>query len=536
VAVNVVNLDALIPREDFAVDAEPPHVTALEKISIVHLEGPFFGPDLRKPDFQRETTQWTPQKVVDLVKAFVDADLIPAVILWKAGRYVFVIDGAHRLSALLAWIHDDYGDRKRSLDFFGGIITEDQRRVAAKTRALVNKVVGSYQEYVAARSNAAGAPEHLQKRLSNLSINSVIAQWVPTTDARSAEDSFFKINQAATPIDPTERRILKARRSASAVAARAITHGGTGHKYWLSFDRETKEAIEVAGSTIYRALYDPPISGSPLTTLDVPVAGRGYNALPFVFDFVNQANSVDVEDTTNKKVLREVLPDDPDGSSTLEYLRQVRRRVERITTDAPGSLGLHPVVYFYTRSGTFQPTAFLAVSRLMEGLAARDKLGDFIEVRREFEDFLVLRKEAMSLLIHKLGSGDRSLPWLERYYLRILEGLWSGLTGDEIQAGLADDADFAFLTVPRPAGVRPESTKTKHPFSSGTKTAAFFASALPNGTRCAICGALVHKNSVHFDHRQRVSEGGAGDASNAQVAHPYCDSTFKEQGRSVVRR
>lgn len=86
---SVVNLDALIPREDFAVEVQPPHATPLEKISVVHLEGPFFGPDLRKPDFQRETAHWSPNKVVDLVRAFVDADLIPAVILWRVGRYVF---------------------------------------------------------------------------------------------------------------------------------------------------------------------------------------------------------------------------------------------------------------------------------------------------------------------------------------------------------------------------------------------------------------------------------------------------------------
>ena len=53
---NVVNLDALIPREDFAVEAQPPFVSRIEKISITHLEaGSFFRPALRKPDFQRET-------------------------------------------------------------------------------------------------------------------------------------------------------------------------------------------------------------------------------------------------------------------------------------------------------------------------------------------------------------------------------------------------------------------------------------------------------------------------------------------------
>ena len=265
-SINVVNLDALIPREDFAVATQTQQANALEKISVIHLEGPFFGPDLRKPDFQRETTQWTQTKVVDLIRAFVDADLITAVILWRSGQYIFVIDGAHRLSALLAWIFDDYGDRQRSLEFFGGHISDEQRTIAKKTRDLVNKEVGSYQDYVAARKNIAGAPENMQQRLSNLAVNSVIAQWVPTTDVKSAEDSFFKINQAATPIDPTEKRILKARNSPNAIAARAITHAGTGHKYWDSFNSTVQTSIESIGSAIYGALYDPAISSKTITT------------------------------------------------------------------------------------------------------------------------------------------------------------------------------------------------------------------------------------------------------------------------------
>ena len=139
-STNVVNLDALIPREDLVVDDQSQTVTAPDKISIAQLrQDSFFAPFLRKPDFQRETTNWTPAKVVDLLRAFVDADLIPAVILWKSGQYLFVVDGAHRLSALLAWILDDYGDRKKSLDYFGGHITDEQRKVAERTRVLVKR-------------------------------------------------------------------------------------------------------------------------------------------------------------------------------------------------------------------------------------------------------------------------------------------------------------------------------------------------------------------------------------------------------------
>lgn len=54
VTTNVVNLDAMIPRDDFAIDETPSKSTPLDRINIVHLDGHFFAGDLRKPDFQRE--------------------------------------------------------------------------------------------------------------------------------------------------------------------------------------------------------------------------------------------------------------------------------------------------------------------------------------------------------------------------------------------------------------------------------------------------------------------------------------------------
>lgn len=138
--VNTVNLDALIPREDFAGEAEQAGGSPRTTISLTDLgKQGFFQASLRKPDFQRETTHWTPNKVVDLVKAFLDRDLIPAVILWQRGSEVFVIDGAHRLSALIAWVRDDYGDSEDSNRLFGAGLTDEQRAVAKRTRDLINK-------------------------------------------------------------------------------------------------------------------------------------------------------------------------------------------------------------------------------------------------------------------------------------------------------------------------------------------------------------------------------------------------------------
>jgi hypothetical protein len=84
-AGSVVNLDALIPREDMLTPAAEYRGATLERIDIGHLDDAFFVNALRKPDFQRETAHWSPDKVVDLVRAFVSGDLIPAVILWRRG-------------------------------------------------------------------------------------------------------------------------------------------------------------------------------------------------------------------------------------------------------------------------------------------------------------------------------------------------------------------------------------------------------------------------------------------------------------------
>lgn len=73
-------------------------------MKVVELEvGSLMYKWLRKPDFQRTTSHWPPSKVAGFIKSFFSGDLIPALILWQSDASgIFVIDGAHRLSALIA--------------------------------------------------------------------------------------------------------------------------------------------------------------------------------------------------------------------------------------------------------------------------------------------------------------------------------------------------------------------------------------------------------------------------------------------------
>lgn len=98
----LVNLDAMIPRADFALQDDPA-VTFEQQTSLsvrdLKQDG-LIRPLLRKPDFQRETNHWSPEQVASLLECFVNGDLIPSVIVWRSPSYLFVIDGGHRLSAI----------------------------------------------------------------------------------------------------------------------------------------------------------------------------------------------------------------------------------------------------------------------------------------------------------------------------------------------------------------------------------------------------------------------------------------------------
>lgn len=524
-ATNVVNLDALIPREDFAVLPSRDWKKS-DTLRITDL-GPkdFFYSALRKPDFQRETANWSPGKIQDFVKTFLEGDLIPAIIFWNAGETVFVIDGAHRLSALIAWVHDDYGDGAKSREFFQNYIPVEQSRAADRTRKLIKETIGTYIEHLAAVEHPERSRPELVDRAKRLGSLALQLQWVPAGDAKKAEASFFKINQEATQIDPTELRILRGRTSPNALAARVIVRNATGHKYWSAFPNQTQSDMENLGKEIYSTLFHPPLD-TPIKTLDLPVAGRGYSGqtLPLIFDLVNLANDLPVIDAPKRQKSSDAPIIDEDGSKTSAYLIQTRALVRRISGTHPSSLGMHPAIYFYSSTGRYQPTAFLAGASFVNDLVKNNELVAFTKVRKDFEEFLLLHKDFVNQIQTKIGSGRRGLDWIKEVYEAIFAALKAGKKSKQVLKALQSEEKFAFLLTRR---VEESAEQSGKDFNRNTKSAAFIRDALDSALRCAICGAFLHRNSMHIDHIVRKQDGGEGKVDNAQLSHPYCDSTVK---------
>ena len=524
-STSIVNLDALIRRADLAAPGEASEdITSLSVMGLAP-KG-FLYPALRKPDFQRETASWTPDQVADLISTFARRDLIPAVILWRAGQNVFVIDGAHRLSALIAWVHDDYGDGDVSRPFFHNVIPLEQQAAANKTRSLVKEAVGSYKDHQFAIEYPGNARADVAERAARIGWQDIPAQWIRNADHDKAEKSFFRINQGGTKIDPTERRILNARRSATALAARAILRAGTGHNYWEKFSSEVQSKIEDLGAEVYRLLFKPDLH-YPIKTLDLPVAGHGYGpyVLPFLFDLLNLINDVAVPDSTHKRLNKEEnISEDNEGSETIQYLMRTRAALWRVCSNHASSLGLHPALYFYSLSGIFQSAALLILIMLFKSWDTRDFIV-FTEVRQKFEEFLFAHR-SMTEAIRRLGSGSRSRPRLIALYRNVIADLQSGLTAQEVHDALTKNSEFAFLFAePRE---EPDASKKPARFRREVKDAVFLRDALPSAAKCPSCGGILHHNGIQAGHQQHRREGGSGDLANAIIQHPFCNSTYRQ--------
>lgn len=512
-----VNLDAMIRREDFAreIKDEPTPDTIRELNLSMLLQDAAIRRQLRKPDFQRETNHWTPDQVVRFLTSFVDAAVIPGIILWRSTNFIFVIDGAHRLSALCAWISDDYGDKTISKEFYNDEISKEQKRIAERTRRLVEKAIGSFaslHELVGkASSGEAG------RRAGSMFARPIALQTV-VGDAKVAEDSFFAINSQGTPLDDTETLLIQNRRKPVAIGARAIVRAGTGHPYWSSFSQKhQKEVVELAAK-LYRIIFEPEIT-TPLKTLDLPLGGSSspVDALAVLLDFLTVANSEKLDQIDPSS-----YSDDDSGDSTVDVLKGGLRIAERITGNSAASLGLHPAVYFTNDKGKHSRFLFLGMVALITDKLRNNDGGwfkKFTQGRKEIEKFLIDNKSALGIILQNL-SRKRRIPAMRELF-------------DYLAKTASENKDLNPEDVFKQIGVSGrvyDLTVNQHGvmFSDDTKSQIFYRKAIESAQECPLCGGLLDvSKSVSYDHKVPRREGGLGTPENGQMVHPYCNTAMK---------
>lgn len=515
-----VNLDALIPREDFDNKEETNGIPRnVNTLSITDLKyDAFFFANLRKPDFQRETNEWDADKIVSLVESFIDQQLIPAIILWRnANSSTFVIDGSHSLSALAAWVNNDYGDGKISKEFYDGRIPDEEIEIAEKTRNLIKKRVGLFSDYELAIHHPEKVKEEIVAKAKVLGAIPLQLQWVDG-NAERAEQSFFKINQQAVSINKTELKLLKSRRKPSGVATRAIMRSGIGHKYWSFLAEEKQLEIQIIAKEIHSLLFEPKLT-NPIKTLDLPLAGKSTSSQTqsLVLDFVNIVNC-------DKFAKEKFEANDVDGEVTVQCLKNCRRILNRINSSHPSSLGLHPAIYLYSINGRFKTTSFYALLQFINILEERNEFERFIKCREHFEELLKDYDYLIQAIVRNKRESMKAYPFVAEFYIMVIDFLLeTGSVKETVEQIKSSDK---FGDILKDASLEKEETLSSN-FSRAVKSATFMKEALKDTPKCAICGGLLHKKSISIDHINRKVDGGLGNSYNSQLTHPYCNSTIK---------
>ncbi|HZP78218.1 MAG TPA: DUF262 domain-containing protein [Pseudolabrys sp.] len=514
-----VNLDAMIRREDFArelTDAPAPETVRELNISQL-LPNSAIRRQLRKPEFQRETNHWTPDQVVKFLTSFIDGDVIPSIILWRSTNFIFVIDGAHRLSALCAWISDDYGDRTTSKEFYADEISQEQMRIANRTRRLVENTIGKYEDLD--RLVGKAGTDIASIRAGAMNTRPIFLQTV-VGNAKVAEDSFFAINSQGTPLDETETYLIKNRYTPVSIGARAIVRAGRGHAYWSAFNQKNQLEIIKLGGQIHELLFEPEVT-TPLKTLDLPLAGSKspVDALAVLIDYlaVCAMKPVKADDVADADEFK----NDETGDRTLEVLKAGLGIAKRITGNSSESLGLHPAVYFSNDKGKHSRFLFLGMSALVAEKVRNNDDGWFREftlARKRVEHFLLENKSVIGVVLQNLGKRTR-IPKMREMFRYLVD----------MNTNTVPDPAEVFDHIGMTGKIINLTARTKSSrFSDDTKSQIYYRQAIESALKCPIChGLLDTTKSVSYDHITPVREKGLGIANNGQLVHPYCNSGIK---------
>lgn len=519
-----VTLDALIPREDFEIMDELESGNISRNKTTLSIEDlafdSFFFTALRKPDFQRETNEWSPEKICNFIESFVKGELVPAIILWKhKNGYIFVIDGSHRLSALGAWINDDYGDNNISLEYYEKFIPKEQKEIAEETRKLVNERIGAFKDYQKARRNPKDVPEYILENVKNLGAIALQIQWVEG-DSTTAEKSFLKINQSATPISNAELELIQSRKMPYAIAARAIMRAGKGHNYWSSFNSDIQNEIKQIANNVHKHLFSGANFSENSNLSNLPIGGNFSSTS--TLDLINQ--TVKIANNIDEKTDYEI---DLNGTKTLTYLKKTLELLQWVSSKEKFSLGLHPFIYFYSNMGKHKIASYYGILELLSRFINKNKIKDFCIVRERFEQILLKYEFLIQQIVRKWRQSKRGYREVADYFECLIN-----LLNDNPNASIEDIIN-ELIKIPKFDYLKiaiidnTTATTNRKDFSRGEKVQIKINALIKGIPICPICKGFIDMNSCSIDHIQRKQDGGNANLANGQVTHIYCNTSIK---------
>lgn len=517
---------------------------------------------LRKPDFQRATYAWSPKECVDLLQAVLTEQVVPSVILWLDSEgSQYVLDGSHRISVLLAWISDDWGD-SQAVRKLGDEALETVAKVSAdEVRALMSeRRIGSFEEHRQAikeyeRLVAEGKspPDHLSddtlrmangyRRWQSVEAGFPIL-WV-RGDYQKAEESFLAINKSGQRLSEWETALVENRTGAFARIVMSIAYPDRAHHCWptegvSNSEMPLRDSIIGKIDGIRQRLFEFPYT-QPVGGHNVPLLG-------------NPASLPDSGPTYVAEILtvvegRRGLPSDTKqlltGGTSARTASELIRSAETLCNDAlqaidniygpsPRSLSVMPLLYFYNADGMCIRSLLYGFLHWMiygtdTDIANRKFV--FTKHRRLFERVIQREKKAIvTRFSRRIGSGGEVTLHLGKYFDGLLRLLIRH--GDNVESEDFDEAHNKVIedcsakrgreSIESKTAVQPPKARM---FKGSAKRAVYIETILKSLPACEICGGLIYPGrNTQIDHKERFRDGGITTPDNGRVVHPFCNN------------
>jgi hypothetical protein len=559
-----VHLDHLIPRLSIrylvpkieTTDVSSHTNNSSNRVNDIHIRyndirGEWFE-KLKKPDFQRETNAWTPFQCKEFIESVFQGQIIPSIILWKSPetRMTYILDGAHRLSVIRAWMNDDWGDK--AAGYYERRDTDQIKIIANDVRSLIKASVGSFEDFKNSYNelqrliNQEKAPkkEMSEKAFKQASFysevigsnSSLYAQW-ETGDYNSAEQSFLRINRQGQALDPWESTLIEYRKGSYSRTIMHIANGGENGHYWPkeSLNEEQKRNVsnfpEIA-RYIYEKLFVPSFN-LPIQELTVPilVAPAYFQKHIYLLELIpllvwNQI-APDAEDQIT--LLQSDYQASPEEviHNAQHILNMLNSKLDHIAGNSnnPLSLSLVPLLYWYNHRGHFLRSLLYGfVYWLFSGTdkEIRDRKLIFSAYRDKIEFILFEYKQEIAALAALSGAGLKATRSIATFFDQILLFL-SENKKVNINAEIINDKVLHLTQQNRKAK---SIAKDGRNFTKRDQTQSNIIELFNSSIKCHICGGIVNLKfgGIQYDHVKEFKQQKETDPLNMKPTHPFCNN------------
>lgn len=516
---------------------------------------------LRKPDFQRATWSWTPEDCVDLLYAVLNEQVVPSVIMWLGSDGTkFVLDGGHRISVLLAWIKDDWGDRPPADHFKDDYLELASKNAARRVRELlIQKGIGSFSDYTQAERQYRELIQQDRAPISEMNSTSFeyakkARRWASVEtgfpvlwvkgDYKTAEQSFLKINKTGRQLSKWETKLVENRTSSMARAVMSIAEVQQASRFWPLNDeevRDSKELSEKAASIIqivndihkllFLPIYETPIKHPVQPVVATPFT-KPETKPAYIAEILTITEGLKGQPAETERLIQRDTgaPSSDLIANGLKLLKHAKDDLLSVYGNSPRSLLLMPLVYFYSDQGRYVRSLLYGMLYWLNYGSEKDAFNRkvlFSVHRRAFERVVIEHKEEIiKRITRRIGSGSEVTYPTARYFQGLLKILIKH--NDQIETNeFTSDHKELIETLGKPNGkvLLPKQESAGRLFTPTQKTTVNVKEYLDMFRECEICGGRYYPGLfTQGDHIEPHGKGGRTTVSNLRNTHPFCNN------------